>query len=91
MKFSFSISSFLALAMVLACATADDLAALKTTLQKLCNANENGAYGSCCASNNDGQDIASISGLSGCFGTVTASSSAIITKLFVPSSACTFG
>ena len=87
MKLSLLISSFLILAAVLTCAAADDLVALKATLQKLCSANQHGTYGACCAVNNNGQDISSIDGLSKCFGAVTASANTI-TKLFVPSSMC---
>ena len=90
MKLFLLISSFLALAMVLACAAADDLVALKTTLQSLCDANKDGAYGSCCGSNNDGQDITAISDLPNCFGTVKTSAGTIMT-LFVPTSMYSFG
>ena len=83
MKLSLLISPFLVLTAVLACAAADELVALKTTLQSLCDANKYGTYGSCCASNNNGQGIASISSLPRCFGTVAASGGTI-TKLFVP-------
>ena len=90
MKLSLFITSFVVLAAVLNFAAADDLAALKTTLQILCDVNKGGAYGSCCASNNNGQDITTTSSLPNCFGTVTTSGG-IITKLFVPSSMHSFG
>ena len=90
MKLSLLISSFLVLAAVLTCTAANDLAALKTTLQKLCDANKNRLYRSCCTSNNNGQDITSISSLPSCFGSLTASGDTI-TKLFVPNSMCPFG
>ena len=90
MKLSLLISSFLVIAAVLTCTAANDLAALKTTLQKLCDANKDRLYGSCCASNNNGQGITSIKGLPKCFGSLTASGDTI-TKLFVPNSMCSFG
>ena len=89
MRHTLFISSFLVITAALICAAADDLAALKATLQKLCDANEDGAYGSCCASNNDGQDITSIKGLPDCFGTVTTSAG-VITYLFAPTSMRSF-
>ena len=89
MKLSLLMSSSLVLAAVLACAAADDLTALKTTLQSLCDANKGGIYGTCCAANNNGQDITSISALSSCFGAVTTNSDAI-TKLFAPTSMRSF-
>ena len=82
MKLAFSLSSFLVLATVLACAAADDLATLKATLLSLCNANGNGAFGTCCLANNNGQDITAIKNLPSCFGETTAIGG-LIQKLFV--------
>ena len=85
MKLFPTISSFLVLAAVLACAAADDLTVLKTTLQKLCDANKGGTYGSCCASYNNGQDITEIKSMPRCFGSTFSSSGTTIQKLFVSS------
>ena len=83
MTFFPNISSFLLLSIVLACAAADDLGALKATLKKLCDANKEGPFASCCNSNNNGQDITSVSGLPSCLGSIDAPSSGIIQQLFV--------
>ena len=86
MPLSLPISSFLALVTVLACAAGDDLAALKETLQKLCDANKAGAYGTCCSENNDGQDIASIGALPTCLGSTYVYNN-FVQMLFVSSMA----
>ena len=74
--------SFLALAAVLTCATGGEVDALKGTLQKLCHANKDGAYGSCCASNNNGQNIKTIVELPSCFGGATTENG-VIRKMLV--------
>ena len=70
-------------ATVLVCAAADDLEALKTTLLNLCTANTAHAFGSCCGSNNNGQDIPTITALPSCFGSVHTADSGAIQRLFV--------
>ena len=81
MKLTLALFFFVFLATVLARVAADDLAALKETLQKLCAANTERAFGTCCASNNNGQDITAIGILPSCFGSV-ATTSGYIDKLF---------
>ena len=83
MRLSFASSSLLLLATVLACAAADDLAVLKTTLQKLCDANEDGKFGSCCRASNNGQDITAVKGIPTCFGSTTITAGSVVQKLFV--------
>ena len=91
MKFPVAVYSLLVLAMVLAWAAGNDLDALKATIQSLCTANKNGAFGTCCVDNNDGQEITEIRGLPSCFGTVqTATSFDEISALFVSGAACSF-
>ena len=90
MNLSLCVSLFLLLATVLACASGEDVdfAALKATLLKMCAANEAGSFGSCCRSNNNGQDIASTDSLPKCFGSIAATTAnGAIQKLFV-SKAC---
>ena len=82
MKLSLAISSFLALSAVLVCAAGDDLAALKTTLQILCDANTQGAFGTCCSNNNKGQDITAVDELPHCFGS-TETAGGFIQEMFV--------
>ena len=77
MRLCLTVSSFLAIATILCCAAADDLNALKDTLQKLCDANKNGEFGYCCTKNNNGQDITDIDALPSCFGRVSATSGTI--------------
>ena len=89
MTLSLLISSFLVLAAVLTCATADDLVALKATLQKLCYANKNGIYAACCTANNNGRDVKAINAIPACFGLATTTGG-IITRLFVPTSMCSW-
>ena len=87
MPLSLHIPTFLALVAVLACAAGDDLVAFKATLQKLCEANKDGAYGTCCSKNNDGQNIASISALPTCLGSTYVSNN-LVQRLFVSNTAC---
>ena len=82
MKRLLSLSPLLLLAAVLACAAADDLEALKATLLKLCGANTEGMFGSCCRAKNNGQDITAISSLSSCFGSTEMADSSTIKNLF---------
>ena len=82
MKLSLHTISFLLLAAVLTCTAADDLATLKATLQKLCAVNKKGEFGSCCAANNNGQNMAAISSLPYCFG-VAGATAGDINTLFV--------
>ena len=82
MKLSLPISSFLLLAAVLICASGDYLASLKATLLKLCAANTEGEFGTCCSTNNNGQDVTSTSALPSCFGSTDTTESGAITKLF---------
>ena len=79
----FPASFFLLLAAVLVCAAGDDLAALKATLQSLCNANTEGTYGSCCRVNNNGQSITSVRGIPICFGSTYVTSGSVVQYLFV--------
>ena len=83
MRFSLLAASFLLLATVLACVAGDDLGALKKTLNKLCEANKDGAYGSCCGANNNGQSITTLTNIPSCFGTPSTTNSNGIKILFV--------
>ena len=92
MKLPLPLSSFLVIAAALAyAAAADDLAALKATLQALCGVNNAGTFGTCCDDNNDGQNIQEISALPSCFGSVSTTESGAIQRLFVSNVARSFG
>ena len=82
MKLFLTLSPFLVLAAVLACAAADELAVLKATLLNLCTVNTAGAFGDCCAASNNGQDLTAVNALPACFGSVTATTDGNIQKLF---------
>ena len=82
MKLSHTLSPFLVLAAVLACAAADELAALKIVLLNLCTVNTAGTFGDCCVASNNGQDLTAVNALPTCFGSVAVTTDGNIQKLF---------
>ena len=89
MKLSLTISSLLALATILACAAGqdNDLQALKDTLQALCTANKERAFGACCSYNNNGQDITTCGSIPSCFGMTSTAPNGAILSLFASNAA----
>ena len=81
MKLSLSISSFLVLAAVLACAAGDDLSGLGDVLEAMCRGNEWEKYYDCCKAHEKWLDNMT-DDVPACFGSVTVINGTI-QKLFV--------